>query len=204
VSYIVVLPSIDPVHTNACLATCKIGPVLVVDNTEVNRGVPASWNDGIALARKAEADWLVILSAGVRFSADGGQRFIDQLADQPSDTIAVEADAGLGWHLIAFARHAIEACGTFDENFTPGYWEDNDYGYRLRLLFPGAPWPKVPSGATLAAVAHGLKSGKVEVDFVRNEAYYTEKWGGPSAAETFTTPFDSGQGVNWWPWPAAG
>ena len=37
------------------------------------------------------------------------------------------------WHCIGFTRKTFDKVGMFDEQFYPGYYEDNDYGYRLKI-----------------------------------------------------------------------
>lgn len=191
--------------------------LVVVFNTPAhNRGVAGSWNLGVREMYRAGHDWLVICSAAVRFGEAGGLDFIPALYDAPDighGIRAVEADDGLGWHLIAFHRSVFQRVGYFDENYWPAYHEDNDLSYRIQLAygvdsrapdFAGPLWPKVTVDATLDQVAHGIKRGGVSVDLVELERYYVRKWGGTSTHETFKTPFDSGHPVSWWPQPAAG
>jgi hypothetical protein len=190
----IVLPSIYPEWTEACLATCKIQPVYLVDNTEVNIGVASSWNLGIRRMIAYDHDWLVILSAGVRFGESGGRDFMEYLMG--SDDIAVESQ--LGWHLIAFSRELIEKVGYFDENFYPAYYEDLDYAWRVKLAYDLTPpyWPKVEVDATLAGVAHGVKKAGVRVDSEKLEAYFEKKWGKRPAdlrLDGYTEPFNGGE-----------
>lgn len=206
----IVLPSIVPERTATCLRTLKpdSGKLVVVDNSVDNRGVAASWNLGIDHLLASDEEWLVLLSAGVVFGEAAGQDFFGALAGHKG-VWAVEAGNGLGWHLIAFARYVVERVGRFDENFWPAYYEDNDYSYRIQLAFgidsrsqPGVPlWPKVDVDAWVPEVAHGIKEAEVTVDFVALEAFYARKWGGVSPNETFTTPFNSGRDISWWPPP---
>lgn len=243
----VILPSIDPENTRACLDTMKfvdpkaipsqmgdhLGPsmfianglewsegkpdlrlVVVYNTTEVNLGVAGSWNIGVKHMVECGHDWLVILSAGVRFGDAGGRDFLRCLEFQcepwPSShgIGALEAADGLGFHLIAFHKSVFQRVGYFDQNFYPAYHEDNDFSYRIQLAygidsrapdFVGPLWPKVGTDAYLDSIAHGILKGGVTVDFVALEERYYSKWGGHSGSETFTTPFDSGNPISWWP-----
>ncbi len=251
----VVLPSIDPANTRACLDTMRfVDPthipthldgfgthpdvfdasgidwvdgkpevrlVVVYNTPQRNAGVAGSWNIGARAMYGHGHDWLVICSAGVRFGELGGREFVTQLSNldlllditwPKTRPRVIEADGGLGWHLIAFHRSVLNMVGYFDENFWPAYSEDNDYSYRIQLAygidsrapdFVGPLWPKVDVDATLDSVAHGILRGGVTVDFMALEDYYTRKWGAPSPDECFRTPFDSGNPVSWWPEPKA-
>jgi hypothetical protein len=195
------MPSIWHAYTETCLNSMHDTfneRTLVVDNTGSNRGVPASWNLGIDYMNDERADWLVIVSASCRFSPLGGMDFIAALDDA---TFPVVEARYVGWHLIAFHRDAIERVGRFDENFFPAYWEDCDYSRRLALAYDLEPpyWTKVEVEVTIESFAHGIQLAGVECDPVALAAYYESKWGGPSSAEVFTTPFDSGKALDYWP-----
>lgn len=149
VRYVAILPSIYPPWTGECLASCKLDNLLVVDNTTHNRGVAASWNLGIREMYERGADWLIIVSAGVRFGEPGGLDLVAEMGRHPG-ALAVEAGVwrwnadgtgaeGFGWHLVAMHRRLFDNVGLFDENFYPAYWEDNDFGYRVKLWLTAHP-----------------------------------------------------------------
>lgn len=218
----VVLPSIYLPYTEACVRSMgghrvPYGTHLVTVRNKPqggpsnNLGVAGSWNEGIRNMVACDDEWLLIVSAAVRFEPGGFGEFIEGLSverDYPHGIRAVEADNGLGWHLIAFHREVIDRVGWFDENFYPAYFEDNDYSYRAQLAFgvdsrlpdfAGPLWPKVPARAAMTEVAHGITRGHVPVDFVGLEAYYVRKWGGKSGAEVWTNPGDGVSDFRWWP-----
>lgn len=209
-SWVGVLPYVHVPYVQECRRTMVhefSQRVRSIDNTRHNRGVAASWNAGVDLMFEAERDWLVVISAAVRFGRSGGMDFISQLemegpddpkADHYPDIIprdiVVEADGGLGWHLIAFHRSVFETVGRFDENFFPAYYEDNDMSMRIQHGFGRRTqrpiWTKVPVDATHTMDAHALKLGGVNVNLAANRDYFVEKWGGDVGKETFDTPFD--------------
>ena len=206
-THLVVIPSIYQPYTDACLRSAHIDPadLLVIDNTVHNRGVAASWNEGARRVLDEGRDWLVICSAAMRFAGRGIATFTDQLALHPTAQ-AIEAGCDLGWHLIAIARTTFERVGLFDENYYPAYFEDLDYGLRIRLGFginyiPGVEsWPKVTVAATLESAAHGIEFCNVTGDGNMLADYYARKWGGPSGHERFTDPFGRHDvGLDWWP-----
>lgn len=195
------LPSIYPAWTDRCLASMStelLQRTLVVDNTVDNIGVGAAWNQGIDRMESTEADWLVIISAAVRFGAPGGRDFLIELDAHP-ESVAIEAGHGIGWHLIAFPRATIEAVGTFDCNFF-AYEEDIDYGRRISLALVREPpyWTKVSVDVAIAGFSHGVDLGGVKIDNARQLGYYAEKWNGPKGAEKYALPFGD-KPIDWWP-----
>ena len=219
-SYVAVLPSIHQPWTDECLASCQFDPILVVDNTVRNWGVAASWNQGIEQMYRDGADWLIIVSAGVRFGESGGLDLVAEMEDHPR-ALAVEAGPcrwdnegfaveGFGWHLIALHRRLFDAVGRFDENYFPAYYEDVDFGRRVQLWLRdhpnesdwlgGAWWPKVTVAGSLAGTAHGVSLGGAKVEPLRLEAYYVRKWGGLSGFETYDHPFNNlANDLTYWP-----
>ncbi len=196
-----VLPSIYPPWTEACLTSmCSrfYGNTLVVNNQSRNIGVSASWNRGRSFALHYEDDWLVILSACLRFGAPGGADFLGHLMDVPDNVVAVQA-RDVNWHLIAFPAFVLEEVGKFDPVFF-AYCEDVDYMRRIGLIYgldvkSTAP-PEIPEWVTAdidvecAGIAHGVTLGGAVVDNVATEAAYVAKHGAMAHGETFLTPYD--------------
>lgn len=216
--FVGVLPSIWAEWTDLCVASMDStlwNETIVVDNVapNPNRGVAASWNLGVDALYERDADWLVIISAATRFGSPGGLDFLAHLEDAVGTEWAIEAGEcprqrgiGFGWHLIAFPRLTFDRVGRFDENFWPAYWEDCDFGHRIRCATPAwqpGPdplWPKVDVDADLEGFAHGVKLAGVESMPHRLAAYYARKWGGPPSAEEYVRPFgDQKLGLDWWP-----
>lgn len=200
-SYVVVIPSIHQPYTDACLLSCGMENIFVVDNTEYNHGVPASWNMGIKEMQAIDADWLVICSAAIRFGAEEGldlARWMEVYANR-EDAPFLESDSGLGWHLICVSRWLCEEIGTFDENFYPAYFEDNDFAYRSFLHRGTWGWPRLPFDAALVSTAHGVQLGGAPKNARRQQMYYEKKWGGSPSHEHYQTPFNKrGRALSWW------
>jgi len=199
--YVCVLPWVDWIWRDDCLSTCKID-VQPIDNSVHNRGVPRSWNMGIDMMRHADADWLIVMSAAIRFGEAGGKDFIDVLEQRP-DHRAISALGVFGWHLIAFSRETIETAGRFDENFFPGYLEDIDYGIRMYRHKPDAPWGAYACDVGDAGMAHALKKAKIQVDNKTIHDYFQQKWGRPPGGEWHEyhhRPFGQDDlSIKWWP-----
>lgn len=192
-SFVAVLPSIYPLWTDRCIDSMSPSfrqSLILIDNTVDNIGVAASWNLGIDRMEELGTDWLVIVSASMRFGAPGGMDFIAEL--ESTTALAVEAGHGIGWHLVAFPRSTIERVGRFDPVF-PAYYEDLDYGRRISLAFDlDSPpwWSKVSVDVAMAGFSHGIDLGGVRVDNHYLEARWIDKWGGTKGAEKFALPYD--------------
>lgn len=193
--FVGVLPSIFPPWTDRCLnSMCSElwDGTLVVDNTQQNIGVSQSWNLGIDEMFKQDADWLIILSASMRFGYHGGYDFLELLPEY-ADAIAVEAGHGISWHCIAFPRSTIERVGRFDPIF-PSYLEDIDYSRRVHLAFPEIEppyWVKTENlDLGFAGFAHGIDLAHIEVDYQALLKSYIAKWGGDKGDELFDRPYD--------------
>lgn len=94
----------------------------------------------------------------------------------------------------------IAKVGCLDENFFPGYYEDNDYYHRI-----------VQSGANVPTIAlqanHDRSSTlnsstkfkkKNQYTFHKNYQYYIEKWGGTPGQEKYKTPFGKDYPLSFW------
>lgn len=194
-TFVAVLPGIFDPWTERCIRTMSkelLLSLVVVDNTIENIGVSASWNLGIDRMFDTDADWLVILSAAMRFGTRGGSDFIEEMEKHP-DAIAVEAGHGLGWHCIGFPRSTIERVGRFDPVF-PAYFEDIDYGRRVHLAWPEIEppyWVKTSNlDLAFAGFSHGVDLAGVEVDNDVLRRAYIKKWGGDKGEEEFDRPYD--------------
>lgn len=191
-TYYAVLPSVYQPWTDRCLKTCDIA-VDVIDNTDgKNIGVSASWNIGAQIVVEDKLDWLIIMSAALRFGDARGIDFLDILSTR-HDRIAVEAAHGIGWHLIAFHRSVFETVGYFDENFL-AYHEDLDMGHRIHLGFDLDPpyWEKVSVDVAIAGFAHGIDLGGIKVDEKGQREYFKRKWNvypGENMKDAWTHPF---------------
>lgn len=178
--YVCVLPYVYKPYYEACIKTVKLDNVLSVDNTVDNIGIMAAHNLGIEYMLKQDADWLIVMSAALRFGPKGGKDFIAELDKRPNHLV-VEAAGVFGWHLIAFHRRTIEAVGKWDENFTPYGYDDLDYSYRVQLAFglDGRTqlWEKAPVEVSDMGMAHGLKKAHVQPDNTKLRNYYASKWG---------------------------
>lgn len=132
-TYTAVLPWVYKPYRDAFMETCRLD-VFEVDNSRRNLGIMRSHNLGIDRMREDGTEWLVVMSAALRFGPAGGLDLIDHL-DHMTGHGVVEAAEVYGWHLIAFRRDIFDAIGKWDPNFSPYGFDDIDLSVRYRLAF---------------------------------------------------------------------
>lgn len=197
-SYVICLPFVYEPYFDACMATIDWSlreHMLLIDNTQTNIGIMAAHNLGIDEMRRRNADWLVIMSAAVRFGPTGGRDFM-QLLEDHSDYYVIHAASEnvvggkwfeseehghnevFGWHLTAFRNHVFDNVGRWDENFTPYGLDDIDLSLRLQKHYKHAPgWDTLPCDVHDTTMAHSINFGGVESPYAPKAEYFTEKWG---------------------------
>ena len=200
-----VIPVIMEDVTDKCLASYDLdwSLLMLIDNSKdgfakkyidrgvdvkfhpENLGVSGSWNYGI----RTEADFLWILSSSLIFN-NGFSELIKKM--EFADEYGLLTDQA--WHCIGFTKKTFDKVGFFDEQFYPGYFEDTDYLYRLKLAgihnSVEHNLPKVDIDVTCQGTAMALKSGAVNVRFDVLQEYYKRKWGGYPGEEKFIIPFN--------------
>lgn len=90
-------------------------------------------------------------------------------------------------------KEGYEKVGEFDENFSPAYFEDNDYHYRINLAglkaitVPMAVYYHYGSRTSVEGLPRSIERHQ---SFERNRQYYIKKWGGMPGKENYKTPFN--------------
>lgn len=207
-NYVISLPSIYQPYTDDCLASMSESVrshVLVQNNTINNIGVTPSWNLGLQHMYDTNADWLILLSAAIRFK-QGGDDLIAQLEAHKDDLDVVESLGVFGWHLIAFNRRVFDKIGSFDENLT-NYFSDLDWSLRIQKAYApaNAPWEKVEVALEDMGMAHGIKFGGAKAIEPADPKilYFVTKWGrhpGAWRLGSYDTPFDEAdKDLKFWP-----
>jgi GT2 family glycosyltransferase len=190
------IPLIVPVLNRFDLFTEMIESVdtsirpYVLDNWRSNRGVAASWNEGM---RRAMADghrYAVITNDDVQFTPGALIEMYGSL--RASGAVSMSANqngaypkqgitVGIDFFCLAVdMEQLVERCGWFDENFIPAYFEDNDMSYRMelagaqRLLNTEAI---VNHTGSATQFLHGEENGICShFQFEKNRSYYNYKW----------------------------
>lgn len=211
---LLVLPLLQRDISNDCVVTMQmkdsalgVGPdeILLVDNSidgdwvshygynyyrdpeGHNLGVARAWNIGARKVLESNMDYLVCMSAAMRFGPALHTTWRRQMETFWGSNV-IECD-GHSWHLIAFHRRVFEMVGLFDENFYPAYEEAIDFGYRMRHFGLEKAWPHVWVNALSAGAA--MHNEMVSCPNPPLVEYYKEKWGGIKGFETFQLPWGS-------------
>lgn len=232
---VAVLPFVYRPYYDAFLATSRLAEhpeveFMPVDNTVTNRGIMAAQNEGIRRTFEVDADWMVILSAAIRFGEPGGLDFIDLLFEKDDHYVVHAAsnnvaggrqddgtpgggvNAVFGWHLTAFKREVFENVGTFDENFSPYGLDDVDLSIRIQKHYKGrktadgvAAWNTYPIEVSDTTMSHSIQLAGVVSPYEPKAAYFTRKWGRTPADwqnPGWDHPFgDESKGLDYWPAP---
>jgi len=175
----------------------------VMDNFVHNRGVSGGWNEGMRRALSDGCRYAFITNDDVWFSPGALKCMYDTIVETQAVLVSAnqngvfdtERELFEGADFFCFIvdiPQLISHCGTFDENFFPAYFEDNDMHYRIRLA--GRTSYIQPKAVVMH---HGSATQNADPNnpvtpphqFENNRRYFAEKWGGIPGAEEFTNPF---------------
>jgi GT2 family glycosyltransferase len=172
-----------------------IREVVVLKSTQ-NTGYPGAVN----LAIKQNVDCSYWLFTGFDWYAAPGE--YKKLSEHISKfkygaTLGEGNDEMCG---ILLKAAAIASIGLMDENFYPGYFEDNDYRYRQKLsgcLLDSFPLSNehLTSSTLKSSTQFQIKN---QMTFQQNFDYYVQKWGGSPGYEQYDTPFDDDYPIDYW------
>ena len=190
----------------------------------VNRGVGASWNQGIRWGLANGYDRFLILNNDIVVhpaAIDALERVFDRdgvylasmhdvagelgsaagiLRVPPKPPVTATAPNFSAFIIGTKTLDAMVAAGDpllgfFDESFSPAYFEDNDYHYRMKLYL-GEASAIVTTDAMFYHYGSRTQNQAQSVPvvsgsrFEQNRAYYVKKWGGTPGRERFRRPFD--------------
>jgi hypothetical protein len=220
VKYVVVVPYAYRPYFEEFKATLKIPEenCLFIDDTDPvgGIGIMAAHNRGIDFMLERGADWLVVMSAGIRFGEAGGIDFIELL--RQCGNLHVVNGAGrwfdegvgehrvqaMGYHLTAFRREVFDTIGRWDENFSPYGFDDVDMMLRMKKGFGGALQADTfPVDMEHVSRSHSIQLGGVESPSAPRILYFVEKWGRHPGAyqwDGWANPFnDPANSIKYWP-----
>lgn len=216
-TYVVVVPYVYAPYFAEFRATLKIPEenILFVDNTVNNIGIMRAHNMGIDFMRERGANWLIVMSAGIRFGEAGGLDFLE-LLDNHRDLHVIngagkvtfegeeEQVIAMGYHLTAFKADVFSGIGRWDENFTPYGFDDIDLMLRMNKYFGNQfKADTFPVDMSHVSRSHSIQLAKVDSPAQPRMWYFTEKWGRHPGAwqwDGWANPFNNPEyGVNYWP-----
>lgn len=196
--------------------------IYIVDQWRWNRPLAKAWNDGARLAFEEGCDYALICNDDILFAPECIDALVSELIrlrpenvlmTSPNNIILELADPyailqyqrkntdpiGISDHpnfsCFCVGPEYFELVGTFDENFVPAWFEDNDAHRRAELL----GYRLVATSAAPQVHFGGQSTAQLEnPDSTKSREYYVRKWGGlpvshPVAEEekeTFTHPFN--------------
>ncbi len=155
------------------------------------QSVARAWND---LARTAFADGadLIISNDDITFAPDTIEQILAVAKSQPKAGI-VSPIEGQRFACFWLSAAAYADVGPFDEQFSPAYFEDNDYHHRLTIKGWGSPI--APSDLKHEVSGTMKATPMAECETIHHEAFracrrrYVYKWGGMPGEEQFATPY---------------
>lgn len=220
--YAVVVPYAYQPYFDDFKATLKLPEenCLFIDDTNPvgGIGIMKAHNMGIDFARERKADYLIVMSAGIRFGEPGGLDFIEVIERHPellvingAGRVTFEGEAeqviAMGYHLTAFKMDVFNAIGRWDENFTPYGFDDIDLMLRMKKYFNTEyKVDSFPVDMAHISRSHSIELGKVISPSEPRIAYFVSKWGRHPGAwqwDGWTYPFnDDHCNLAYWP-PAA-
>lgn len=181
---------------------------IVIDNWEYNHGVARAWNKGIAKAKELGLSHVLVSNDDVIFEPGCIKTLVDEMdADKVLDPPDIVSPHNLRLPEVTFTdvdfscfmveADFLDRFGTFDENFTPAYFEDNDMHYRVKLLGGRGYTVEEAEFFHVGSVTQfkGKRDGRDRVVshdmFEANRAYYVKKWGGWPGKEKFVVPYNN-------------
>jgi hypothetical protein len=181
----------------------------IVPQWKENLSLAKAWNTYSEKAFYDGCDYVVIANDDILFYPWTIDALIDELSDMFIHLVSgqntnLEFDAkpapilqktNLNFSCFAISPMLSIYAGSFDENFYPAYFEDNDMHYRMQLLgldaygFSRAQFYHKGS-VTSQAQRRAPDAEVVHEQFRACRAYYVRKWGGEPGEEQFTHPYN--------------
>jgi len=173
-----------------------IQEVVVVQNN-LNAGFAGSVNQII----RDNTDCKHWISCGYDWHPEPGewQKLLDKVSTCPFGAFLSDDPIDF-FCAVLWTPQLLARVGYLDENFFPGYFEDNDY--RHRIIQSDTSVDTIPlqvvhhRSSTLNSSSEFKK--KNNFTFQKNYAYYLEKWGGGPGQETNKLPFGKNYPLSFW------
>lgn len=152
-----------------------------------------AWNDFMRLANND--DYMIVANDDVAVHKNTIEELIRAADNNPKVAMfSGNIHDGNSYSFFLLRKWAYDIVGPFDERFTPAYYEDNDYDYRLqkihrlqRIHVENVNYDHIVS-ATVKAMNHAQQM-EHNRNFIKNGRYYEGKWGGMPGKEKYMAPF---------------
>lgn len=178
----------DPWNKDSIRAAFESSEPVLIFNPGTNLGVSRSWNWFFNNV-PSELGSLIISNDDVEYESDTIDVLSRHMASPFNDLLL-----NGGFSLFAMKLSLFAEIGEFDEEFSPAYFEDNDYHWRIKLA--GKDLTYCPDLKYHHHNSSTLESFTAEETaahhkrFQKNRLYYICKWGGPPTRELFKTAFN--------------
>jgi len=186
---------------------------IVLDNWNNNRGVAASWNEGMRRSLELGNEYALITNDDAVFFPGAIKKMYDFIKYQsnavlvsPNQNHFSDGDPVLGeadfFCFMVDIKKLTDKVGWFDENFVPAYFEDNDM--HLRIGHSGEKCymlPNVQVNHVGSATQYFDRSNPVvpPQQFETNRNYFIQKWGGQPGNHQFQHPFNNPENdIKYW------
>ena len=162
------------------------------DKGNKNIGVAASWNVLCKLAFK-ECDYALVLNDDVYLNVtdEDLNLLVDGMRHDSIDFLRCEERYDMSAFIIS--KKCFEVVGPFDDGFTPAYYEDSDYLYRLSLRSCEIKYhsASILNPQIFRRSSSLLKDGSIIGNSQElNKRLYIQKWGGDVGEEKYLVPFN--------------
>lgn len=166
---------------------------VIIDNYNDNMGVGPAWNAGLVHASQLGSDAAIVVNDDVVFEPGVMRKMCHSLTQgydlvSPQNSTGVCHPYGLNfWCFAVKPKEFLQKFGTFDENFAPAYYEDDDMARRIKLKGGRIRTLDDRIYHQVEATSSGVIDRSV---WDKNLAYYVEKWGGEPQHERFPYPYN--------------
>ncbi len=174
--------------------------VFVFPNIDRKLSVSGLMNMAISTVSAMGCTYMCYVADDVRIGPDSVQKLLQELIENNLYIVgpAVYRDhiaTSIDWSFWVAKVDLFEKVGPWDESFYPAYFEDNDYEYRIKLLFPEKIRPVDDItyehiGSVTVKRLSGIELTQHHLAFERNKARYITKWGGLPREEKYKTPYN--------------
>lgn len=160
-------------------------PINVLTQTS-NLGVPASWN---LICRTIFGNGFThaIIPNDDIYWGRKGEELQTILEKYPRDLYKTSRD---DFSLFVLPKTTFEKIGPFNEMFYPGYFEDRDYMYRMKLAGCSVMSSLKFDAMLFKESQSSQKDPSLLERFDINEELYIKMWGGKPGFEKYTKPFN--------------
>lgn len=192
--------------------------VKIIPQYRIDQSLSAAWNQGLDWSLSRHHSFTLIINDDILFAPQCIDNMVTSflqleqdskcvmitgnnvrsLYDDPLHTLEYRTDVRSYQECPDFACFMVRPTikfriGQFDENFSPAYFEDNDYHYRINLAglhaFNDVSAPYYHYGSQTQN-ANSNMPVVPPFAFQLNQSYYIGKWGGQPGSETFMHPYN--------------